>query len=245
MSTTLHSSMSPQVATLLRQISQTLGADINLQRSPSFKLSIESLNGQDVNFKYHPLDQGPSGRQNNIRSSAFAVPSGGPADLDGIYGTTTLIGSTKTVTPTAPAEGGVAVPVGSLVFATATTPAGVSKKLTAVRASDTTITISSAGDGYGELLESAGVAGTLVAGEKADIALANAAGDRLSVVETAAGGSAADHFSIVRVSDSLVKVQAHDAAGALVAGNTSTVKVYNFGQKGHDTSLVRWCVVRP
>lgn len=79
----------------------------------------------------------------------------------------------------------------------------------------------------GVLVVPAKATGTLVAGELATIALPNASGDLLAVAQVTAGGSAADHFSAVRVSDTLVKAQAHDAAGALVAGNTSVVAVYN------------------
>jgi len=82
-----------------------------------------------------------------------------------------------------------------------------------------------------DLLDTAGVSGVNVAGTN-DIALANSVGDRLSVLQTLAGGGAADHFSVFRVSATVVRVQAHDAAGALVATNTSTVKVYNFGGAG-------------
>jgi hypothetical protein len=83
---------------------------------------------------------------------------------------------------------------------------------------------------YGAVQDSAGVSAALTAGVNATIALANVAGDLLAVKEVATGGGAADHFSVVRVSNSLVKAQAHDAAGALVAGNTSTVRVYTLGQ---------------
>lgn len=233
-------------------------------------------------------------------------------------GTATLVASTVTVTLPIDNEGNPQVPAGSTVIAMVETPGGNVKQLSAVRDDDTHITISSGGDGYAALLESAGVSDTLVAGTK-DLTLANAAGDRLSVVktadggtpgdlytvvrksdtevtvkswtipvassatalvagtkdialvnavgdkltvrETASGGTAADHFSVKRKSGTEVTVQAHDSAGDFVDSNTSTVivtndgpatsadtstvKVYNFGQKAHETSTVTYAVIRP
>lgn len=239
MANLFHTSMSAKAATFFSTLFQMIGvSSADMSRSKGVGVTLKCLDGDAITAEIQPLDQGNMIRK-LVESGSLVVPSGGAADLDGDVGTATLVASTVDVT----VPGGV--PVGSLVYAIATTREGVHKFLTAVRKSATEITISSAGSGFGALLDSAGASGALTAGENAAIALVNAAGDLLAVKQTAAAGAAADHFSVVRVSDALVKVQAHDAAGALVAGNTSTVKVYNLGQAGHDTSLVRWAVVRP
>ena len=312
MTATLSSSNPAKLNSFLETIAQVLGVDITLLEG-NFKMELQGIGeGSEVYCVLRPGAGGPSQVERLIKTAAMVIPETDALDADTVAGTTTLVASTKDVTIT----GGV--PVGSTVIATHTTPAGVAKYLTAVRQSATAIRISSAGDGYAALLESAGasaalVAGTkdialanvagdllavkqtaaggtpldtwdvirkddtevtvtarknrvlgtgaLVAGVKTDIALVNAVGDALSVRETAAGGAAADHFSVVRTNGATVKVQAHNAAGALVAGNTSTVevidhgpavsadtstvKVFNFGAKGHDTSLVRYIVSRP
>ncbi len=244
MTTTLNSGIAPNIATLLRTLAQITGKDIDLTNSSSFRAVLESSDGKALNFRVYPLDQGTPTTQNATASADLTIPSGGAPDLDGATGTATMAASTIAVTVPTP-DNGVAVPVGSSVYATVATGAGKPKLLSAVRTSDTVITISSTGSGFGALLASAGVAATLVASEKADIALANVVGDLLAVELTTTGGTVADHFSVVRVSDSLVKVQAHTAAGALVAGNTALIKVYNLGQAAHETSTVRWAVVRP
>ena len=239
MTTTLNSGIEANIQTLLRTLAQITGKDIDLANSKSFRAVLDCPDGKAINFRVFPLDQGVPTTQNATASESLDVPTDGPADFDGVSGTTTLVASTKDVT----IAGGV--PTDAVVYATHTTPGGVPKYLAAARKDADEITISSAGDGFGALLDSAGVQGTLAAGHLDTIALANVAGDLLAVKEVTPGGSAADHFSVVRVSDSLVKVQAHDSAGALVAGNTSVVKAYNFGQKGHDTSVVRYAVIRP
>lgn len=239
MTATLSATNPAKLNSFLETIAQVLGVDITLLEG-NFKLEFQSIgNGDELYAVLRPGAGGPSQIERLVKAAALVIPETDAIDADTVSGTTTLVNSTKDVTIT----GGV--PVGSAVYAIATTPAGKHKSLAAVRKNATEITISSAGDGYAALLDSAGVSGTLVAGVKSDFALANAAGDLLAVMQTAAGGAAADHFSVVRVNDTTVKAQAHDAAGALVAGNTSTVKVYNFGAKGHDTSLVRYIVVRP
>ena len=239
MTATLSSSNPAKLNSFLETIAQILGVDITLLEG-NFKLEFQAIgSGNELYAVLRPGAGGPSQIERLIKTAALVIPETDALDADTVSGTTTLVASTKDVA----IAGGV--PVGSSVYAIATTPAGKHKPLTAVRKDADEITISSAGDGYAALLDSAGVSGALVAGVKADLALANVAGDLLAVKETAAGGDAADHFSVVRVSDTEVKAQAHDAAGALVAGNTSTVKVYNFGAKGHDTSLVRYIVSRP
>lgn len=245
MSNTISTDIQAPLRSFMQTLFQQLGIDGVSLVSKKFKMTLESPDGQRIFAQLMQARGGAFLVEATKLGADLVVPEGGAADLDGETGTTTLVASSKVVTVTPPAEGGAAVPVGSLVYAIHTTPAGVAKPLTAVRTDDDTITISSIGDGYAAKLDSTGVDGTLVAGHKDDIALANVAGDLLAVKEKTAGGSAADHYSIVRVSNTLVKVQAHDAAGALVAGNTAVVTAHNFGQKGHDTSLVRWVVIRP
>jgi hypothetical protein len=229
--------MPAKTRNLLQTIAQMLGKEFTLT-DPQFKLLIQgTLDGG----LFHQLmgNGGAAQGEAMIAVPSLVVPAtDGTLDADIVSGTATLVASTVDVTVT----GGV--PVGSTVYATVETGAGTRKELSAVRLSATQIRISSPGSGFGALLSSASIAPVLVAGT-VTTALANVAGDVLAVLESAAGGAAADHFSVVRVSDANIKVQAHDAAGALVAGNTSTVRVYNFGQAAHETSTVRWVVVRP
>lgn len=165
------------------------------------------------------------------------------ASSDVTTGTATLVASTVDVTVTAPPDGAAAVPVGSLVYATVTTAAGKPKLLSAVRLSDTQIRISSTGSGYGALLESAGVAATLVAGT-VDATLANVVGDRLSVALVTPAGTPGV-LSVKRKSATEVTVESWLAGAGIEVLDTSDVKVYNFGQAAQETSLVRWAVVRP
>lgn len=244
MTTTFNARTGTRIKNLMELISDALGVDIDLADSASFKAVLESRDGDSITLRVTPLDQGLAMTSSVISDGEIVLPASGAPDVDASSGTATLVASTVDVTVTTPAHS-VAVPAGSTVYATVTTGAGKTKLLSAVRLSDTQIRISSPGSGYGAVLSSAGVNGTLVAGTKSDIALANVAGDLLAVKETTPGGAAADHFSVVRVDNSNVKVQAHDAAGALVAGNTSVVTAFNFAQPAHETSLVRWIVVRP
>lgn len=164
------------------------------------------------------------------------------AASDVTIGTATLVASTVTVTVPAPATG-VAVPVGSTVYATTTTPAGVAKLLSAVRLSNTQILVSSLGSGFAALAAASGVTGVLVAGTL-DTLLANVVGDQLAVILTAAGGTPGV-LSVKRKSATEVTVESWLAGVGLEVLDTSTYKVFNFGQPGHDTSLIRWAVVRP
>lgn len=239
MANAFNSGTAPKIQNLLETIAQVTGKDINLANSKSFRTVLESSDGVTLNMRVFPLDQGSVTQLTGRAAADLTIPTSGGADLDGVTGTSTLVASTKDIT----IAGGV--PVGSVVVATVDAAAGQPKTLTAVRKNATEITVSSAGSGYGPKAATDGVSGTLVAGEKADIALANVAGDLLAVRLVTTGGVAADHFSVVRVSDALVKVQAHDAAGALVAGCTSIVQVFNFGTAAHETSTFRYTVTRP
>lgn len=78
------------------------------------------------------------------------------------------------------------------------------------------------------LVEPTFVTGTLVAGTK-DITLANAAGDRLSVLLVTAGGTPGV-LSVKSKSATEVTVQSWLAGTGLEELDTSVVKVYNFGQ---------------
>lgn len=239
MSNSFNSGTATKIRNLLETIAQITGKEIDLSHSAGFKCTLDSPDGKALNLRIVPADQGYVTQKDGQPAADLVIPSGGGADLDGVTGTTTLVGSTKDVT----IAGGV--PADAIIYATHTTPAGVAKRLTAVRKDADEITIASAGDGYGALLDSAGVDGALTAGVNAAIALANAAGDLLAVKLKTLGGVAAASFAVVRVDNTSVKVLAQKADGSLEDGCTATVTVYNFGQKGHDTSLVRYAVIRP
>jgi hypothetical protein len=234
----------PKIKYLLQGILQATGTtDVDLSGSASFKAVLETRDGKNLSVKVIPLDQGVCHSTVKVTGTDLVVPSGGTADFDGAYGTAVMVASTITVTVPVP-DVGVAVPTGSLVYASVTTPGGNTKRLVAVRASDTQITISSAGSGYNNLLESAAVDATLIAGTKT-FALANVVGDRLVAVEKTAGGGAAAYFGILRSSDANVIVNAQSADKSFAVTNTSVVTAYNFGQAAHETSTVRWVVIRP
>lgn len=146
------------------------------------------------------------------------------ADADGravSTGTATLVASTVTVTVPTPPGGEVPVPVGALVYATVQVMGGIPKMLSAVRISDTQITISSPGEGYGPLLEINGANGTLVAGT-VDIVLANVPDDRLSVILVNDNGGTPGVLSVKRKNGTEVTVESWQepvaASGTLVAG---------------------------
>lgn len=231
-----------EIQSFFEGIGEQIGADFDFSLSEAFRVTLET-DGTRLIVKPETLSQGFSMRSTNIAAEDISLPVSGPANLNGATGTAVMVASTVTVTVPDEPDGGPAVPTGSSVYATVTTPGGVPKKLTAVRASDSTITISSVGSGYGELLESAGVSGTLVAGT-VDITLANAVGDRLAVVMTASGGTPGI-LSVKRKSSTKVTVGSWLAGTGIEVADTSTVKVYNFGQAGHETSTTRWAVVRP
>lgn len=238
MASSLPTAMGTPTKSLLETIAQILGVDFTLLDN-QFKLTIQGVPDGGVYASLQPAN-GQTQVDKFLSTGSFAVPANeGTLDADIVSGTSALVASTVDIT----IAGGV--PVGSAVYATVQSAAGTAKLLSAVRLSATQIRVSSPGSGFGALLSSAAVSAVLAAGVNATVALANVAGDVLAVQETATGGTAADHFSIVRVSDSLVKVQAHNSAGALVGTNTSTVSAYNFGQAAHETSTIRYVVVRP
>jgi len=235
--TTFHSGTAAPVRTLVSSIFQMLGLTYDLSRSPSFRVVIDCPDGVGLAVTPSQYEGGPPFRTIQVPPTALQVPSGGGTlDKDVSEGTTTLVASTKDVT--------VDCPTGSTVYAAVTTGAGKTKQLTAARVDDSTIRISSPGDGYAALLESAGVAGTLVAGTT-DIALANVAGDRLAVVMEDDNGGTPGVLSVKRKSNTEVTVESWVDGTGVQALDVSDVKVYNFGQKGHETSVVRWAVVRP
>lgn len=235
---------------LIGVIASLLGVQVDLSQWSGWKLTIESPTGQGAQARLQPRGPGAGGPtliERWIEDSAFVVPAGTTQVIDaGIESgaSSALVASTLDIVVPNAEDGSAGCPVGSLVYATVASAAGKPKLLAAVRKDDNTITVSSSGSGFGAVLDSAGVSGTCVA-STVDIALANVAGDQFTIKETTPGGTAADHFSAFRVNDTTVRVQAHTAAGALVAGNTSVVKVHNVGQVGHETSTVRWVVVRP
>jgi hypothetical protein len=242
MASSFKTGVAPGIQSFFEGIGEQVGTDFDFSMADAFRVTLET-DGTRLNVKPETLSQGFSMRSVNIAAEEIDLPVSGPANLNGATGTATMVASTVTATVPDEPDGGAAVPVGSSVYATVTTPGGVPKKLAAVRATDSTITISSAGSGYGELLESAGVSGALVAGTK-DLTLANAVGDRLAVVMTASGGTPGV-LSVKRKSATEVTVESWLAATGIQVLDTSTVKVYNFGQAAHETSTVRWAVVRP
>lgn len=245
MANSFHANTHPRLVNLVNTLAAIFGVTFDFGKDPAFRIILESPDGSGLNV----IPQGqPSGQQNypsQVSPNAFAIPTQGPANASVSSGTTTLVASTKTVTVDAPADGVTPVPAGSTVYATVTTPAGVTRVLSAVRASDTTITISSPGSAYKAVtLADNGATGVLVAGT-VDVTLDNAVGDLLSVRESVAGGTAAAGFSVKRKNATEVTVFAHKADGSVETLNTSTVQVFNHGTAATETSLVRWAVVRP
>lgn len=244
MSNSFNSGTATQVQNFFSTLFNMLGVSTaDLSQSASFRTLVETRDGSSVTYAVTPLDRGVSLTGEPILSSDLVVPTSGSADLDGAVGTATLVASTVTATVPTPTDGSAAVPVGSTVYATVETAAGKPKLLSAVRASDSTITISSTGSGYGALLESAGVTGTLVAGEL-DVTLTNAVGDRLCVALVTSHGTAGV-LSVKRKSGSEVTVQSWLAATGIQVLDISDIIVYNFGQAAQETSTVRWAVIRP
>lgn len=258
---TFNSGTDPKIVSLLDTLSTMLGVSINLANSKSFIALVESNDGKSVNFTVRPRDNSsPNAPSSEVGSESggfaaksYGIPSGlitdpasGSADLDGAVGTATLVGSTVTVTVPAPADGGVAVPVGSTILATVVTSGGKPKLLSAVRASATQITISSPGVGYGALLESAGVVSPAMTAGVVTVTLANVAGDRLAAENKTPGGTPGACYSCQSAGGGTqVLVNSQTAAGALQVLDTSTVTVYNFGQSADETSTVNWAVIRP
>lgn len=234
--------LNPNIKALLQALFVGMGQTPAIP-TPNFELKLTSTDGQKLWCSLIPKDGGATLIESLLDPSTFTEPSGGAATLDGSYGSSTLVASTKTLTVPAPASGEKAVPVGSIVLATVVTPGGTVKQLSAVRASDTTITVSSPGSGYGALLASAGVNSTLVAGAK-DIALANIAGDQLAVILKTAHGTPGV-LSIVRKDNATVTVQSWLAATGIQALDISDVTVFNFGQAADETSTFNWVVIRP
>lgn len=237
MASSFNAGTDPKIQNLLSTIAQITGKDINLTNSKSFRATLESPDGVALNTRIFPLDQGSVTQQTAKLGADLTIPTSGAADLDGVTGTSTLVASTKDIT----IAGGV--PVGSVVVATVDTPAGQPKTLSAVRKNATEITVSSGGSGYGSILSSAGVDGTLVAGTK-DITLANVAGDLLAVrLKTSAGTPGV--LSVKRKSDTEVTVESWLAATGIQVLDTSVVTVFNLGTAAHETSTFRYTVTRP
>ncbi len=234
---------SARVENLFQAISELTGVVFNFGLTKAFRVTLETNDGENVVVRPASLGAGVKQSASIVQGPSLAVPASGAPDMAGSEGTATLVASTVTVTVPTPEDGNVPVPVGSTVYATVTTEAGAAKRLSAVRASDTTITISSPGSGYAALLESAVAAETLVAGT-VDVTLANLVGDRLVVALNVAAGTPGV-LSVKRKSATEVTVQSWLDATGIQALDTSTVKVYNFGAAAHETSTVRYAVIQP
>lgn len=233
-----------EVQNLFETIFNALGeTDLDLSGSAAFKMAVETLDGKSVSYRITPLDKGFAHRPKMVLAENLDIPQSGGADFDGEAGTAILVASTVDVTVPDPADGGDAVPVGSTIYATVTSSGGVPKLLSAVRVDESTIRISSPGSGFGALLASAGVDGTLVSGT-VDILLSSAALDQLAVVLKTSGGTPGV-LSVKRKSATEVTVQSWLAGTGIQTSDTSVVTAYNFGQAAHETSTVRWVVIRP
>jgi hypothetical protein len=231
MAITFNSGTAPNIQTFVETIYQMLGQTaLDLSHSASFKLELVSLNGTDLTARLSPLDQGANPTKVKITlPSNVVVPTGGPADLDGAYGSAVMANSTVDVTVPAPAFGGDAVPTTALLTAWQTTEGGVVKPLDVYRVDASTIRICSKGKSFVSPIDCDAQLGICVAGTIAVTMNETAAvGDLIHVEEVTAGGAAAGHFSGYRSGASAITVFAHDAAGALVAGNTSTVRITKF-----------------
>lgn len=232
--------MPAKTRNLLQTIAQMLGKEFTLT-DPQFKLLIQGTRDGGL---FHQLMGNGGATQGEAMISVpdLVVPAtDGTLDADITSGTATLVASTVDVT----VPGGV--PVGSTVYATVTTPAGNTKSLVAVRKSATEITISSPATGataFKNLAATDGVATAALSGGTIDRALANVAGDHLVVVRLASAGTPGV-LSVKRKSDTEVTVESWLAGSGLQVLDTSTCTVYNLGQLAHETSLVRWVVVRP
>ena len=234
MTSSFHTKTAAPVRTAMASIFQMLGIEYDFSGSPSFKVSLDCRDGDSVTVDASAYESGAVYHSQVVPPYSIAVPAGGGTlDADMSSGTAVMVASTIAITVPQPADGlTVAVPVGSTVWATVTTPGGVPKKLVAARTSNTQITVSSAGSGYGALLESAGVVGTLapftghVSG-KVDVTLANAVGDRLGVVVDTEHGTPGV-LSVKRVNGTTVRIESWpeplSLTDTLVAGTkTSTM----------------------
>ena len=225
------SSMSPSVRAALQTVLQMAGiTTLDLTNSPSFKLVAESRDGVSMSFRVTPQDHGLAVK-GFLQDYELDVPKGGGGlDIDGAYGMSTMVSSTIDITVPSPAEPGQeAVPKGAYIGAIATTVGGVPHALYAERVDANTIRVSSKGSAYAGINEADSVSVALVAGTK-DIAtnVAPLTTDLLYVEQITAGGDSATHYSAVRKNATEITLFAHDAAGALVAGNTATVRAHKF-----------------
>lgn len=223
------------VRSLLYTVLQALGPDAAnavIDDDAKFKLTLQSLGGKAVHASLQK-GGGPFQVEGVIKAGALVVPEGGAAEGDVSFGSTTLVTSYKDITVTALPEGGDPIPEGAVIYAIASTRAGVAKALRVERVSASVFRIHSEGNGFSGPLVADTASGALTSGT-ADYAMVGAvtAGDLFWVEEISTGGDPADHFSAFRKDADEITVQAHDAAGALVATNTSTVRVHNlFGAR--------------
>lgn len=229
MAITWNAGTSGKIRTLIGTVWQMLGqSNLNLANSASFRMVLESRNGDDLYAQVIPLDKGVTPDPVKITNPVTLVtPSGGAADIDGAYGTAALVNSVVSVTVPSPSEGGAAVPDTALLLAWPTIPAGVVAPLNVWKTSDTTIKISSKGKTFAPAGDADTKNQALVAGTAAiTMNEAVATTDLIFVEQVSAGGDAANHYSGYRSGANAITVFAHTAAGAAVAGNTATVRVH-------------------
>jgi len=230
MSNAYSNKTSESVRSVLQSVMHAAGVTtLDLSNSPSFKLVLESRDGQSLSYSLTPYGAGQS-MSGLVRGAYLAVPgSGGAADLDGAYGTGVMVGNTLDITVPATPEGLDPVPADAIIYAVKTTAGGKPKSLNAVRLSATQIRVYSDGTGYSGPNEVDTVPATLVAGTR-DITtnVAPATTDLLFVEQVTAGGGAAQHYAAFRKDATDITIQAYSAAGALVATNTATVRAHKF-----------------
>ena len=246
MAVTFNSGTAPQIQVFTEQICQGMGqATLDLSHSASFKINLETRDGQELHAQIIPLDQGITPAKFKVAlPTDLVVPSGDPADLDGYTGTSTLVASTKDITIPTPTYGGVAVPTTALIGAMQITPAGVPRFLKAIRISNTAIRVFSDGISYNRPTDMDTWTEALVDGTKT-VTMNDtvATTDKYFVEQVTAGGNAATNFSAFRAGASTVTVFAHNDAGAKVAGNTSTVRVHKFPVSAASTYTITGTLV--
>ena len=223
-----HANVGARVRGLFNSIAERLGIEMDFSFSPSFKVELTSgEDGQSVSVRGSPIGQGwnnPFGTEDDGHNPRITTPVISEASIkaalaslesaDGVAATL-VSGVISTVA--------LVNVAGDVLFATTAADGMPTGIVRVTRVSDSLVQVE-------EMFEPLTATDTLAAGVNAAIPLVNAAGDWLAVEEVTAGGDPANHFSVNRISNALVNVEAHDAAGAVLATNTSVVRVINWGQ---------------
>lgn len=227
MASSFGSGVSASVQSLIQTIGQALGKDFDFSQTDKFRILLETYDGNNIVAQAFTLDKGPNPTIKTTLEADLAVPSGGSAEGDISFGTGTLVASTVEIAVPDPGDVAATVPTDAVLYAVATTEGGNAKSLHIERIDDDTIRVSSDGAAYVGPVESDTGLGTAVAGTL-DVVMNDAvlATDLIFVEEVTAGGGAADHFSGFRKDADEITIQAHTAAGALVATNTSAFRIH-------------------